>query len=83
MAIHPYQIGLKNHHIILKRRQFMMLMQHLKLVVKVVWSSQLYNKNLWAERDSNSHDRSRHILSVVRLPISPPAPAFIIVHIFC
>ncbi len=27
----------------------------------------------WAERDSNSHDRSRHILSVVRLPISPSA----------
>ena len=27
----------------------------------------------WAERDSNSHDRSRHILSVVRLPIPPSA----------
>lgn len=30
----------------------------------------------WAERDSNSHGRSRHILSVVRLPISPSALGF-------
>jgi hypothetical protein len=28
-------------------------------------------KQTWAKRDSNSHDRSRHILSVVRLPIPP------------
>ena len=35
MAIRPYQIGLKNHHIILKSTQFMMLMQLLLLVLKV------------------------------------------------
>lgn len=31
---------------------------------------------LWAERDSNSHDRSRRILSAVRLPIPPSARGF-------
>jgi hypothetical protein len=42
-----------------------------------------YRFKSWAEGGSNSHDRSRHILSVVRLPIPPSARFFnftIILH---